>query len=99
MTSVLASPLNMFSVFGLVCFVSNLMFVLSSVATVSKSELLCCWRLSCTVTLAVVLKLCFFYIRGLKARGAGANVLVCEHKTPCSNPVEVALADLFHFEA
>ena len=32
------------------------------------------------------------------ARGAGANVLACEHKTTCSNPVEVALVDLFHFE-
>ena len=32
-------------------------------------------------------------------RGAGANVRVCEIETPCSNPVEVALADLFHFEA
>ena len=33
------------------------------------------------------------------ALGAGANVRACELETPCSNPVEVALADLFHFEA
>ena len=33
------------------------------------------------------------------ALGAGANVRACELKTPCSNLVEVALADLFHFEA
>ena len=30
---------------------------------------------------------------------AGANVRACELEAPCLNPVEVAIADLFHFEA
>ena len=33
------------------------------------------------------------------ALGAGANVRARELEAPCSNPVEVALADLFHFAA
>ena len=33
------------------------------------------------------------------ALGAGANIRACELKTPFLNPVEVLLADLFHFEA
>ena len=39
------------------------------------------------------------YTKMFTALGAGANVQACELETPCSNPVEVALADLFHFEA
>ena len=33
------------------------------------------------------------------ALGAGANIRACEIEAACSNPVEVAIADLFHFEA
>ena len=33
------------------------------------------------------------------ALGEGANVRACDLETPCSNSAEVALADLFHFEA
>ena len=46
-----------------------------------------------------ILKKEFVYSAVRTALGAGANVRACELETPCLNPVEVALADLFHFEA